>query len=254
MLKIALCDDNRDCVQQYADLIEDIAKKHHIAIEISRFYSGEALFFHYGEGTEQVDIIYLDILMDRTDGMETARKLRDCHCKAQIIFLTSHEDAVFEAFDVNAVQYLLKEETCPERFEQVFLKAASVAAQKEEELFTFEFDGVTHVIPLLQISYFEIWKRRVTVHYDHGKTAEFYFSMQQLEKNMADKGFVRVHRSFLVHLSYISNLQQQSLLLKTGEVIPVGITYAQSLKRTFSQYISRLSIYNRWQENVETQM
>jgi two-component system response regulator LytT len=244
MLKIALCDDNQCVINQYAELISQIAKKHQIKIQLSSYLSGESLLFHYSEAPEQTDIIFLDVMMGKTDGMETARKLRDCDCKAQIVFLTSYEDYVYEAFDVNALQYLLKDNTSTEKFEEVFLKAAELASKKEEELFTFEFDGKTSAIPIHQISYFEIWQRIVTVHYSDGKTAKFYGSMERIENKLSGKNFVRSHRSYLIHLPYIVTFRQQTVQLKTGETVPVGVTYVQSLKRAFSDYISRFHIYN----------
>ncbi len=244
MLKIALCDDSRCAINQYAELISQIAEKHQIKIQLSSYLSGESLLFHYSEAPEQTDIIFLDIMMGKTDGMETARKLRDCDCKAQIVFLTSYEDYVYEAFDVNALQYLLKENTSIEKLEEVFLKAAEFASKKEDELFIFDFDCKTSAIPVHQISYFEIWQRIVTVHYNDGKSAKFYDSMEHIEKKLSGKDFVRSHRSYLVHLPYIVTFKQQTILLKTGETVPVGVTYVQSLKRAFSDYISRFHVYN----------
>lgn len=244
MLKIVLCDDNSNTVRKYAELISSIAERKQLEIMISCFESGESLLFHYAETPTQIDILYLDILMDKTDGMETAHKLRESGCNAQIIFLTSCEDYIYDAFDVNAVQYLIKEDTSYEKFERVFLRAAKHVSMTKEELFTFEFDGETGVIPIRQISYFEIWKRLVTIHYDNGKTAKFYGRMEQLEEKLGGKGFVRAHRSYLVHLPYIAMFCHQRLVLKTGEEVPVGVTYMQTLKRTFSDYIARFHIYD----------
>lgn len=244
MLKIALCDSNQNAVLKYAQILSDLADKHQIEITLSCFYSGESLLFHYTDDPEDIDMIYLDSVLCKMNGTETARKLRGAGCNAQIIFLTSCEAHVYEAFDVNALQYLIKEKTSPEKFEQVFLKAVELTSKKEEELFLFEFDGKLRVISIHEISYFEIWKRVVTVHYNKGQTAQFYTSMEQLEKKLADKNFVRTHRSYLVHLPYITLFQQQRLQLKTGEYIPIGITYAQSVKKKFSEYISRHNIFD----------
>ncbi|PXX49226.1 LytTR family two component transcriptional regulator [Hungatella effluvii] len=243
MLKIVLCDDNRHSNKEYAELISEIAKKNQLEIVISCFESGESLLFHYSDTIDQIDILYLDIIMNETNGMETAQKLRDYGCKAQIIFLTSFEDYVYEAFDVNAVQYLLKDNTSYEKFELVFLKAVKLASIRTKELFTFEFDGETGVIPIDQISYFEIWQRLITIHYDNGKIAKFYDSIEHLEQRLRKNDFVRSHRSFLVHLPYIAMFGHQSLRLKTGEVVPVGGTYIQTLKRAFSDYIARFQVY-----------
>ncbi len=245
MIRIALCDDNYKTVQNYAQLISSIADRHRIDIEMSCFYSGESLLFQYMDTPEKVDIIYLDILMGSTDGMETARILRENNCKAQIVFLTSVEDFVYEAFDVNAVHYLLKGDTSASKFENVFLKTVKLASKKADELFSFEFDGKTSVLQICDISFYEIHRRLVTVHYGNNSKAEFYASMEQLQIRLSEYNFVRAHRSYLVNLSYISVLQHQKLLLKTGDVIPIGVTYLQSLKQAFSEYITYHHIYNK---------
>ncbi len=244
MLKIILCDDNENTVNEYANRIRQCGEKNGIDLEIASFYSGESLLFHLAEAPLQADIIYLDILMGKTDGMETARKLRDSGCHAQIIFITSCEDYVYEAFDVDAVHYLLKDQMNPAKFERVFLRAAELAAKKEEELFVCEFDGVKKTVPVSRILYFEIWKRLITVYCDGDQTEKFYGSMEQLENRFANKNFVRVHRSYLVHLPYIAQFLSRSLILKNGAGIPVGVTYMRSLKSAFSEYISRFHIHD----------
>lgn len=244
MLKIALCDDNENAVCQYADWIHGIAEKHPtIQVELSCFNSGEALLSQYCAAPEGVDIIYLDILMGETDGMETARRLRGCGCTAQIIFLTSYEDYVFSAFDVGAIHYLMKEETDPSRFEEVFLRAVGHVIQKEEERFAFEFDGKVSFIPYREIAYFEIYSKRVSVHYGDGAQAKFYSSMEQLEKQVAGRDFVRSHRSYLVHLPYIASFEPRNVVLKTGACVPIGATYAPIIKEAFGAYMMRFHIY-----------
>lgn len=244
MLKIAICDDSQKTVETYSKLISHCANANQLDIELSCFYSGESLLFHLMEAPEQIDIIYLDILMGKTDGMETARRLRENHCNAQIIFLTSCEDYVYDAFDVNAIQYMLKDETTAEKFERIFLRAVQLASQKEEEVFVCKFDTEKYIVPIRQISHFEIWKRIVTVHYGANQIAKFYSSMEQLEKQFQNKGFVRVHRAYMVQLSHIYKFDRQKLILKSGSAIPIGITYQQELKRIFSDYISRCHIHS----------
>lgn len=251
MLKIVLCDDNGDALQEYAELISGITKKHQLEVMISCFNSGDSLLFHYAEAHGQIDILYLDILMDKTNGMETARKLRESGCNAQIVFLTSCADYVYDAFDMDAVQYLLKNDTDPDKFERVFLKAAKLASFRDEELFTFEFDGDISVMPIREISYIEIWQRLITVHCADGRTGKFYGRLEQLEEKLRSKDFVRAHRSYLVHLPYIAMFRHQSLLLKTGEEIPVGGTYAPKLKMAFSAYIARFHIFDSEKESKE---
>lgn len=138
------------------------------------------MLFDLIESPNLADIIYLDIMMGKTNGIDMAKKMRYHGCKAEIIFLTNSEDYVYEAFDIAPVQYLLKDSTTEGKFEQVFLKAVSLSANKKQEIIIFEADGISQIIPLNEISFLEIWKRIVEVHYSNGKSDKFYRTFRKI--------------------------------------------------------------------------
>ncbi len=243
MITIFLCDDDKETLDQYAQLLEKAARKNDIEITISSFSSGEELLFHLSDSPNQADIIYLDILMRQINGMDTAKKLRELGCKSEIIFLTTSEDFVYDAFDIAAVQYLLKATTHTDKFEQVFLRAATLVQEKVTDMFICESGNTQKVIPIKDITYFEIWKRVVTAHC-RNESIEFYSTMEELEARLLDKDFVRVHRSYLVNLRYISKFHQNSAFLKTGENIPIGVTYIKHVKKIFTDYISHTNVHS----------
>lgn len=243
MIQVYLCDDSQTTLHVYAELVGQIAAMHQFEVSLHTFSSGEALLFHLEERPNQADIIYLDILMEATNGIETARQLRKLGCKAEIIFLTSSEDFVFESFDIAPIYYLRKEFTSRSKFEQVFLRAISLVEKKETELFFFTSSAAKQCIPLNEISYFEVWKRVLMIHGFKGEVVEFYGRMEQVEEELADKGFLRIHRSYLVNITYIRQFMSQRVELKTGVSLPIGVTYAQSVKKAFSNYLINSHIY-----------
>jgi two-component system response regulator LytT len=245
MVIIYLCDDNQEDLDKYARMIDIIAQKNKIVVSISSFRSGEELLFHLDDSPNQADIIYLDVLMGKLNGMDTAKKLREIGCKSEIIFLTTSEDYVYDAFDASPVQYLLKGEVSTEKFENTFLWAVALVQKKETDMFIIESCNFQKVIPTKDISYFEIWKRVVTVHYNQTEKHDFYSTMEELENRLKDKGFVRIHRSYIVSLPYISKFQQNNLFLKTGEKLPIGVTYMKQVRQAFSDYINRAGIHVR---------
>ncbi len=243
MVIIYLCDDNQQMIKKYSKLVKLVANRNMIPISLSTFESGEALLFHLLESPNLADIIYLDILMGSLNGVETAKRLRELGCNSEIIFLTTIEDYVFEAFDISPVQYLIKDSTSTKRFEEVLLRAVSLAEDKKTEVFICESGSARKVIPIKDISYFEIYKRLVKVHQQGEISFEYYGTMEQLEKQMLEKNFIRIHRSYIVNLQYIGKFQRSSLILKTGEEIPIGVTYKQQVSEAFSNYISRSKIH-----------
>lgn len=243
MYTILLCDDNEETLNEYADLIKKIAQKNQTQVRISSFHSGEQLLFYLSDCPGQADIIYLDIVMNDLNGIETAKKLRDFGCQAEIVFLTTSDDYVFEAFDVTPVQYLLKAETSVKKFETVFLQALRKIQKKGDDVFLCESQGEQKVLSVKDISYLEVSKRIVTVHYNGSEKFSFYSSMEQMEQQLENRGFVRVHRSYLVNLTYVVMFRQSSIYLKTGMIIPLGVTYIKPVRQAFSDYISRISLH-----------
>lgn len=243
MLTIYLCDDNLEVLNRYTRLLEKIAKKNNVDVIISSFSSGERLLFHLSNSPNQADIIYLDILMGYINGMDTGKKLRALGCRSEIIYLTTSEDYVFDAYDISPVNYLVKAKTSTARFEEVFLRAVTLAQKKETDMFACESGRVQKLIPFNEVSFFEIRKRIVTVHYNGNETISFYSTLAQLEAQLLHKNFVRVHRSYIVNLSYIANFAQNSLGLKTGVEIPIGVTYMKQIRQAFREYINCASIH-----------
>lgn len=243
-MTIFLCDDNQNTCAEYARLIKKIAKKNGVEVIVFSFNSGEELLFHLADSPNRADIIYLDILMGKLNGIETAKKLRELQCSSEIIFLTTSEDFVYKAYDISPVHYLLKSKTSTAKFEEVFLRAMTLALKKEYDMFLCESGTTQKVIPVKDISFFEIRKRIITVHYNGGESFDFYSTMEQLENQLLHKGFVRIHRSYIVNLFYISQFQNNILYLKTGEKVTVGTTYMQQTKKAFVDYVSHASIHD----------
>ncbi len=237
MINIFLCDDNEETLDSYSDKIQSIAQKHNIIISISKYYSGEELLFKMTESKVLPDIIYLDVIMKSVNGIETAKKLRKMGCIAEIIFLTDSDDYVFDSFDVFPVQYLIKSDTSSDKYEKVLLKVIQIVQQKSTERFLVDSNNEQTLIPLNLILYFETFKRKVTIHYDLVKKIEYYATLREVENQLRNKDFIRVHRSYIVNLQYISNLQKDGVTLADSTFIPIGITYYDKVKKLFFDYI-----------------
>ena len=200
MVTIFLCDDDEAILGSYSNKLKNLAEKNGIEINLNFFKSGESLLFYLFESTEKADIIYMDIIMGDLNGIETAKKIREIGCRAEIIFLTETEDYVYDAYDISPVHYLLKTKTSEEKFEEVFLRTIKRTEKKAKEIFVCEYGGNIKVISI-------------------GET------------------FIRTHRSYMVNLSYVSKFQRTNLILKTGEAIPVGITYGSNVRESFLKYL-----------------
>lgn len=237
MITAYLCDDNEILLQKHQEDLISIAEQNNVLLNTKLFTSGEQLLFNLEDVPNEADIIFLDIQMDGLDGLETAKRLRDFGCQSEIIFLTSCEEYVFDSFDVDPLYYVIKGTTSREKFTKIFLRAVELANKKENDFFTCENAGVSKRIPLHEISYLKVSNRTVTVHYLDGTTPmefDFYAKMDQLQEELSSKGFIRCHRSYMVSLKHLDEINKNTLITIEGYEIPLGMTYAKDVKLAFS--------------------
>lgn len=238
MIETVLCDDMLVLLDKLETQLTEIAAQLGEDIHIRKFTSGEELVFHLEEHPEDADVIFLDVLMKKLNGIETARQLRRFGCHAEIIFLTSTMDYVFDSFDVEPLHYLVKNNVSTAKLREVFSRALEHVKENVSQEFTLTVNRETRRIPIKDISYFEIVNRIVTIHFRH-TSLDFYSSMERLETELRSHGFIRTHRSFLVNPKYIEKFSTGSITLLDGTVIPVGPNYSSSVKNAFTRSFFR---------------
>ena len=107
MLNIAICDDDIQTTGRMDMLLQEIAKRNFMDVEIEVFWNGESLADAVAQGT-YFDMIYLDIEMDKEDGISAAKRIRTYDKNALIIYVTSHENHMQESFEVRPFRFIRK--------------------------------------------------------------------------------------------------------------------------------------------------
>ncbi len=229
-MKIVICDDEKNQIEKCRQWILDESRQRKLPIQLMLCLSGEELLFKIEDDMHEVDIIYLDINMTGIDGLEVAHKLRQRGYLGEIIFLTVVYDKVFEAFDVDAMHYILKGKTTRERFNEIFKRAVTRCINRRQEMAVFTCAGETRSVPIASIRYFEVSRHLITIYYGGNETFEFYSTLGKIEEMLFDRGFIRIHKSILVAKRYIAKIAYLKVFLITGEELTVGRSYYKALK------------------------
>ncbi|MGL4773909.1 MAG: LytR/AlgR family response regulator transcription factor [Clostridium sp.] len=236
MLKIGLCDDNSLYIDELKKIIGDIADINNIDIEITSFNSGEELLSFSKVHGDYFDILFLDVLMDGINGINTALALRKLSSDVHVIFVTSSKEHALDSYSVNAYGYILKpfskasiEGKLLELYEKIELARKNIIYVKNnQDIYSISLD---HVI------YFESNLRKITAHMKNGEQISFYNKMSNLEEEIKNNIFLRCHRSFLVNLMYVKNIVSNDLITTTNECLPISKKYLTSSRETFTNYI-----------------
>ncbi|MBQ9809411.1 MAG: response regulator transcription factor [Ruminococcus sp.] len=226
-IKVAVCDDQK----YHCDYLKSLLNEYSVDMSIYEFNNGGDLL----RSNEKFDIIFLDIDMPGTDGMSAAKELRDRDEDVRIVFTTSHDEFVFEAFTVKAFRFLKKP--------VVYAELVETLQKTEMEMLNTEHivisqKGKIAKIQLKNIVYMEAFGDGTYI-YDSEK--HFYESSYQLkwfEEKLKDKGFFRIHRSYLVSLRHVKKIENGNVLIDSFDMeLPVSRRNITAAKDEYFNYI-----------------
>jgi DNA-binding LytR/AlgR family response regulator len=165
------------------------------------------------EQDQPFQAIFLDVAMPGLSGLDLARVLARFRTQPAVVFVTAHDDHAVEAFDLHAVDYLLKPVRVERLFEavrRVVEDAAEPAEQQAgDEPIAVELGGVTRFVNRSEVRYVEAHGDYARLHTADGSHL-LRTPLTVLEECWADAGFVRIHRSLLVAIAHIDEVRMDS--------------------------------------------
>ena len=186
------------------------------------------------------DAVFLDIRMPGLDGLELARILSRFARPPAIIFVTAFEQHAVEAFELEAIDYLLKP-VRPERLSDAIRRVGSGArgpAEEDSSRIAVETGGRTRLIDRDSIRFVEASGDYVRLHADGGAYL-VRMPISTLEENWRDAGFVRIHRRYLVALRHLTELRVRPgggyVLLVADRELPVSRRHARELRELLAR-------------------
>jgi DNA-binding LytR/AlgR family response regulator len=223
-MKVLICDDDQDYALKCKKRIKLLAKEQEIDVIVDIEENGRKLLDLYDSKYYEYDLIYLNYYMPGINGLDTAKELRRREYNGDIVLDSTDESNIIEGYDVDALYYIIKGKTSEEQFKHVFMKAINHFKKRENEIMTFFHKNNSREIPIDNILYFHVQDHIVTVHYLNERIEEFkfYSTLSQIEQELSNNNFLRIHKSYLVSEKYISKKKSQVIELTNGDVIPIG--------------------------------
>lgn len=227
MIKIAVCDDEKN-IRSY---LTALVREQNVECEITEYDSAEK----YLSGGAEYDLLFLDIALrdsgsgntinvNTMNGMEMARYLRSMEQIRQpvIIFVTGYESYVYDAFDVDALQYLVKPVN-KQKFAEVFRRAQEKILSKTEQKrksLVIQYAGASKAIPLDSIYYMESQSHKIVLYTKDGEWT-YYARIGDLEEELRGN-FCRTHKGYLINLAYVDEYSKTEIMLVNGAKIPLS--------------------------------
>jgi len=171
--------------------------------------------------THEVDLMFLDIQMPNLNGIEFSKSLKN---KPQTIFTTAFRDYALDGFELEAIDYLLKPITFQRFFQSVDRVLRNKAKDYDEDFVIVKVNGFNQKIKLSEIIYFESQGNDIKIVLNDENFLASKIAIAELADRLKGKGFVRIHRSFIINSKRVTAVNNHEVLL--GQfTIPVGRSY-----------------------------
>lgn len=236
-MRFAICDDDFKIVGILENIVADCFQNDITRFSYEVFGSGEELLDSFAAEPLAFHVYLLDIEMGEVSGLHAAAMIRKKDVNAEIIFITSHEERMQEAFDVNAFHYLIKPLDI-EKTRQVLLRCINWI-DKKQRLFHFMSHKNHYSLYHSQIEFFQSRGREIIIHLTDGSFRTFYGKLDTQEALLPVTGFARAHKSYIVNLDSLETVSKGYVWTHTGQYIPVSRSYRIHFNQLYRDYLLR---------------
>ncbi len=227
-MHMILCDDDPDFSRTLCREVERVMEKLNIRTEVDCYHSfseiPQAAF-------SDCSVVFFDIDFEDEEytGIDLARKLREANKHALIFFVTNFIEYAPAGYEVQAFRYILKRDMS-EVLERYLMQAVEQLAQEQEYLHLRDREDTVE-LALEKIGFFEVMDHSVSVHAGE----EVYMlstTLSSLEQQLEKRGFLRIHKSYLVNMRCIRKFRSRECHLDSGVVLAVSEkNYAQQKQK-----------------------
>lgn len=235
MIRIAICDDEKEAVALHEDIVKNSLKTCGIGYEITAYTDSGNLLSDIADDSFFYDLILLDIEMPGITGMELSEKIKPYLPNAKIIFITSHLEYAIDAFELSVFRYVPKNDL------SVRLKSAVADAAKLIELETgkeyiIRTAGRMEKIPYKEIFYIRRDGGKNSVICSGMGMSKVRKSLQQVYGELDAPEFIFIDRGYIVNIIQIMKVADGMAFLKNGEALPVSRSHLQSVKQQINRF------------------
>ena len=230
-MRIAICDDQTVCLEQTHSVVKKCLRGAEGRIDL--FKSGVAFLRAFKD--RPYDLVFLDIEMPEMDGITLAKNLRKFSADVPVIFLTSHIEYALEGYEVNALRYLTKP-VDPAKLQNVI--TVVVEKMRQQRILWIKTDMGEQKLLIKDILFMEAQNQNILI--NTGKAIHCVrYNLSDYEKELAQDGFFRIHRGYLVSLAHIKSIGKSEITLDNSATLPVSRNKEKELKEALFQHIRK---------------
>lgn len=233
-MRIAICEDNQEHMEILKDMIVQWSEQEDIKVDVGCFQSAEQFLFLMKDNV-RYDLAFLDIQMDKMNGIELARLIRREDKAMILVFTTGEKGYALQGYEVAAFRYLMKPLKKNEVFKTLTRAEKQIEENKRNVILITQRDETVRVFKN-DILYVEADNHNIIFHTKENKVIRFSAKMKDYEELFKEPQFCKCHRSFIVNLHYVGRISREGIEIENGDILPISRTKWNDLNRCYLTY------------------
>lgn len=229
LLKFAVCDDEQEMADHISDRLHEYYPEE---CEIKKYIDSESLLTDIR--MEFFDAFFLDIGMPGINGMELAKKIREYDPYVKIIFVTNREELAHIGYLYDAFRFIRKR-----YLESELCEAAESLKEYFDsfnEYLNFKTPAGEITRSVKSIKYFEVKGHNITMVSDEYED-QLCGTMKMYCEKMKNRGFIQIHKSYLVNFRYIYSVEKNDVKLSCGKVLPMSRNRIDEVRNKLEEFL-----------------
>ena len=243
-MNIAIIEDQKAQREALCQAVGDWLRANVPTGRVATFEDAERFLF--AQEDEPFDLLLVDIQLPGESGIKLVERLRAKGCETTVVFITGLKDFVFQGYKVNALDYLLKPVSVKELY--AVLEKARVRLARQSPRLLLEQGGVLSEIAIETIHYIEVLGHISTLFYnrpgnppdaallEYSSRDSLQNWLNRLEEVAGSGVFISPHRSFIVHLGWVSRISRDELKMADGFIVPIARGRWQEVSKAWLAY------------------
>lgn len=231
-LRICICDDEEFNVLLLNRILDSYFKERKVVCDIITYPNGLSLLHDFKDGCTYPDVLFMDIMLGDSNGVDICREMRKSGYTGTIIFLTGASEYAVSGYELDARGYILKPykaKLIHETLDRILHNSGTVA-------YTVKIYNRIIRIPIEDILFIESQNTKCVMHCVGDLTYTLYKKLGDIEQELSENGFLRCHRSYLVNMDAIVSADS-FFTLTSGDTVPIRTKNVKEIKDAYMHYL-----------------
>lgn len=239
MITIGVCDDDECCRNEllsYCRMYLTSVK------EEGQFFAFSTLSSIINFSETQIDLLFLDIELGCHNAVDNMKNVIANKNIGKIVFVTTHLEAITKAFSTKTVGFEAK----PINVQSIWRYVEEeLQCKRENQLIVFPNGSMDIIRALDGVQYLKA-EGNYTYLFDNDGRTLLNNNLKFYERQLNSASFIRVHRSYMVNLMHVKQVNNKSIMLDDGTCIQMGRAYGKIVKETYNEYIFAKAKFEMW--------